>query len=112
MYGEIVVPKTPVIMKRKAKEIVSTQSFFYTILALVVLNMFLLILNGYSSSFNATYNKINVYFAIIFLVEMLTKIFAYGLTDYLRNREHLLESFIAITSIIDLAANSSFTNMF
>ena len=51
-------------------------------------------------------------FALIFLLEMLLKIFAYGIRDYLRNREHILDSFIAITSLIDLAANTTFTNVF
>ena len=67
---------------------------------------------GIVDNFDQFYSKVNIVFALIFLFEMLLKIFGLGIRDYLRNRENLLEAFITITSMIDLAANTSTTNVF
>lgn len=89
-------------------------SNFFEIFSVVctVSNIIILSMNydGSSISYRNVLENINYIFTAIFIIELILKVIAFGLKNYLDSNWNKLDLFIVISSIIDLFINLFFNN--
>lgn len=81
--------------------------FKYLIDVTILVNTVLLALDKYPSEKEAEQiiERINIVFFGIFLVEMLIKMYVYGLRQYANSNFNLFDAFIVIVSLIDIVVS-------
>lgn len=94
--------------QRKLKKFVEHVAFKYFIDFTILVNTVLLALDKYPSERDAetTLEQINFVFFSIFLLEMLLKMYVYGLKDYAKSNFNIFDAFIVIISLIDIVIHT------
>jgi hypothetical protein len=92
------------VWRKKANVIINTRTFQIICDGLVVCNTVVLALDHYpiEIEFALAIETANAVFTLIFIFEMVFKLFGLGLKDYLADRFNHFDGFISIASLIDL----------
>ncbi|KAF6204694.1 hypothetical protein GE061_018855 [Apolygus lucorum] len=106
-YASLFIFKEDNALRRKCKAIVTWTPFEYAILLIIIINCIILGFGLYLPEENETgqlLEKTEIYFLIVFLVEMVLKVIAYGFAfhpgSYLRNPWNLIDFFVIIVGIV------------
>lgn len=100
-------------IKQLSQMIVNNPIFEGFIIAVILLNVFILALDRESSTKNSSYTSLNYFFLFTYTVECILKIFAFGLIifkhSYLRDWWNILDFTIVLTLWISIYGTSSVT---
>uniref|UniRef100_A0A0A9YGN4 Voltage-dependent calcium channel type A subunit alpha-1 n=2 Tax=Lygus hesperus TaxID=30085 RepID=A0A0A9YGN4_LYGHE len=106
-YASLFIFKEDNGLRRKCKTIVTWTPFEYAILLIIIINCIILGFGLYLPEENETgqlLEKTEIYFLIVFIVEMVLKVIAYGFAlhpgSYLRNPWNLIDFFVIIVGIV------------
>ncbi|KAK9498552.1 hypothetical protein O3M35_003159 [Rhynocoris fuscipes] len=106
-YTALFLFKEDNVIRKKAKAIVTWTPFEYIILLVIVVNCIILGFGLYLPEDNETaqiLEKTEIYFLIIFIVEMILKCIAYGFAfhpgSYIRNPWNIIDFFVICIGII------------
>ena len=95
-------------IKYYLREFVDNDIFQYTIIFIILLNMILMAVSYDGSSANLAnlLKTLNYFFTIIFIIECLLKLFAYGIKPYFHISWNKFDFFVVIVSLIDWIVNN------
>ena len=90
------------------RELVDNEIFENTIIFIIILNMILMAISydGSSANFANFLKTLNYFFTIIFIIECLLKLFAYGIKPYFHLSWNKFDFFVALVSLIDWIVNN------
>lgn len=87
------------LIRYKLNFLINSNSFEYLINILVLANTIVLGLDGLVSY---SFDKLNVFFTLIFAIEQLLKIFSFGVNKYCKDGMNLFDLLIVLISLVDL----------
>uniref|UniRef100_A0A3Q4BWB4 Voltage-dependent calcium channel alpha-1 subunit IQ domain-containing protein n=1 Tax=Mola mola TaxID=94237 RepID=A0A3Q4BWB4_MOLML len=93
---------------------VVSPSFEYTVLAMIALNTIVLMMKYYSAppAYEAVLKHLNTAFTVIFSVECVLKIMAFGFLNYFRDTWNIFDFITVLGSITEIVFNMSFLKLF
>lgn len=91
--------------------IVSNSLFDNSMMTVIVLNMIVMAIDyeGSEPSYSNVLSKLNYFFTSIFILEMILKMIAYGFQGYIYYGWNRFDSFVVISSIVDLVISNLIT---
>jgi len=95
-------------IKYYLREFVDNEIFQYTMMTIILLNMILMVISfdGSPSNLSNLLKILNYFFTIIFIIECLLKLFAYGIKPYFHISWNKFDFFVVVVSLIDWIVNS------
>ena len=95
-------------IKYYLREFVDNDIFQYAMMAIILLNMILMAVSydGSSANISNLLKTLNYFFTIIFIIECLLKMFAYGIRPYFHIGWNKFDFFVILVSLIDWVVNS------
>ena len=95
-------------IKYYLREFVDNDIFQYTMMVIILLNMILMAISfdGSSANLSNLLKTLNYFFTIIFIIECLLKIFAYGIKPYFHITWNKFDFFVIQVSLIDWIVNN------
>eukprot|EP00602_Paraphysomonas_sp_CaronLab_P008605 CAMPEP_0185034492 /NCGR_PEP_ID=MMETSP1103-20130426/24443_1 /TAXON_ID=36769 /ORGANISM="Paraphysomonas bandaiensis, Strain Caron Lab Isolate" /LENGTH=1644 /DNA_ID=CAMNT_0027571169 /DNA_START=197 /DNA_END=5132 /DNA_ORIENTATION=+ len=102
------IPLSDEWMERRSqlRSFVESSTFSSTVIGLIILNTISLALDHYpiNDDFGNTLDAINFLLALVFTVEMILKLIALGLFDYVKDPSNVFDAVIVIVSFVELVA--------
>jgi len=89
------------MIRTKLSYLVRSQIFVYLINLFVALNTIVLSLDGLVNDDNLLQN-FNIFFAIIFTIELILKIIGIGIKDFLRDKLNIFDAGIVAISLYEI----------
>ena len=95
-------------IKYYLREFVDNDIFQYTLMVIILLNMILMAISfdGSSAKLSNFLKTLNYFFTIIFIIECLLKLFAYGIKPYFHISWNKFDFFVVLVSLIDWIVNN------
>ena len=92
--------------RQKLRDFVEAPLFGTVVIYLIILNTLTLAVDHYpiESSFENSLDAINFILSLIFAIEMILKLLALGLLDYIRDISNVFDAVIVIVSLVELVA--------
>ena len=92
-------------------KLVNTPLYNFFVFCLIIGNTLALAVDGYPSSFEkqTILKALNEFFTWAFLTEMIMKIIALGLNNYVHDNFNLFDAIVVSCSIVDWSLNQSLT---
>uniref|UniRef100_A0A3P8W7V0 Calcium voltage-gated channel subunit alpha1 E n=1 Tax=Cynoglossus semilaevis TaxID=244447 RepID=A0A3P8W7V0_CYNSE len=93
---------------------VVSPSFEYTVLAMIALNTIVLMMKYYSAppAYEAVLKHLNTAFTVLFSVECVLKIMAFGLLNYFRDTWNIFDFITVLGSITEIVVDLQFVDTF
>lgn len=87
----------------------TNQKFEIFIMVLIVCNIVTMGMTyeGSSDSYNSVLENINLFFTVSFILELIMKLFAFGVSGFFANDWNKFDLFVVVSSIIDIILNYS-----
>ncbi|XP_057696571.1 voltage-dependent R-type calcium channel subunit alpha-1E [Corythoichthys intestinalis] len=93
---------------------VVSPSFEYTVLAMIALNTIVLMMKYYSAppAYEAALKHLNTAFTVLFSIECVLKIMAFGFLNYFRDTWNIFDFITVLGSITEIVVDLQFVNTF
>ena len=103
---EIPLSEEMLLQRAKLRMFVESQCFVMFIMYLIIANTICLAVDHYPANpeFTNTVDAINALFSLVFAIEMVLKLLALGLLEYLQDTTNVFDGIIVILSVVELAA--------
>lgn len=93
--------------KRYARELIESNPVNGLLMVSVFLNTIILALDGLTpDSWSDFFNNMNLAFTVLFTVEMVVKLFGYGVKQYCKDFFNIFDAFVVSISMVELVINT------
>jgi len=98
------------VIRKKTLLFVTRPLYDNLMLICVIFNTVILAMNGFVNTDQAPYSTMNTFFTYIFTVDLVLKVFAYGIY-FFNDIMNLFDTFVVCTSLVELSFGSGSSNL-